>query len=96
MNTYSAEFSSWCPINGALVLYRIRIETTETIQVEQILAAIRREPESLHEDIADRMFATFGGRQTLSAHHHGVTIETTRPMQREIEPTRGMVRNGYF
>lgn len=80
MNAYTVEFFACCPNNGIRIKYRLRIETAEVIPVEQIAAAVDAE-DGFHEEIADRMFARFGGRQVMTADHHGVQIETTRVAQ---------------
>lgn len=78
MNAYSTEFFAECPNNGVRIKYRLRIETHDTLSVEEILAAVADIEEGFHEEVADTMFLRFGGVQTLIAEHHGVTIETTR------------------
>ena len=78
MNTYTIEFFATCPNNGIRVKYRLQIETTEVIQVEQIVNEVMLLDRGYHEEIADQLQRVFGGRQTLVADHHGVTIETTR------------------
>lgn len=78
MNAYTTEFFSNRPNNGLRIRYRLRIETREVIPVEQITAAVESVSEGFHEGIADDMLRRFGGVQTLTADHHGVTIETTR------------------
>lgn len=75
MNTYRANFTVRCPVNGARIDYALTIRTDKTISVESILAAVP--VDGLHEDIADKL-AKLGGHQTLIAVHHGVTIETER------------------
>lgn len=77
MNAYTVEFFACCPNNGIRIKYRLRIETTDVIPVEQIAAVVDTE-DGFHEEIADRMLARFGGRQVMTADHHGVQIETTR------------------
>ncbi len=81
MNTYSATFTMKCPTNGIPILYHLRIESLVRIQVERINQLIYGPAPGVapvfHEEIADRL-AILGGKQTLTAHHHGVTIETTR------------------
>ena len=81
MNSYTTEFFSVCPNNGNRIKYKLRIDTHEAIQVEQIIAAVESESEGFHEEIADKLLNRFGGRQTLIADHHGVTIESTRTKQ---------------
>jgi hypothetical protein len=78
MNAYTTEFFSNCPNNGLRIKYRLRIETAEVIPVEQIVAKVESITEGYHEEVADELLLSFGGAQTLTADHHGVTIETTR------------------
>lgn len=78
MNVYSTEFFSSCPNNGIRIRYRMTIKTRKVLSVEAILAKVESLAEGYHEEIADDLFASFGGIQTLTADHHGVTIETTR------------------
>lgn len=81
MNTYRHRFTVACPNNSLPVIYRLRIRSLSVVMVEDIaafcagLAAI---PRPYHENIADALFAKFGGRQRIRAHHHGVDIETHR------------------
>ena len=77
MNIYTTEFFAKCPNNGIRIKYQLRIEAEGVIPVEEILAAVDRFREGFHESLADAL-STLGGRQTLTADHHGVTIETVR------------------
>lgn len=78
MNAYTTEFFATCPNNGSRIKYRLRIETQSVIPVERIVAFVSDLSAGLHEGFADLLLAAFGGLQTLTADHHGVTIETTR------------------
>ena len=80
MNAYSTKFFCRCPNNDARIEYALRIETSEAIAVEQIIDGIELDADEpcFHEELADLLLARFGGTQTLTADHHGVTIETTR------------------
>ena len=78
MNTYRRTFYARCPNNGHMIVYRLAIETTQTIMVESIVAACSSIGEGYHEEIADALSRLFGGRQTLAAFHHGVQIDTVR------------------
>ena len=78
MNAYQAQFFANCPNNGMRILYTLRIETTEMIPVEQIIARVEGAGETYHEELADELLLSLGGKQTLTADHHGVTITTTR------------------
>lgn len=78
MNIYRQTFRATCPANGRTVDYSLTIAVGRTIMVEDIQAAVA-DLNGYHEDFADKLFATFGGRQTLTAHHHGTDVETVRP-----------------
>lgn len=78
MNTYTQHFRATCPNNGRSVDYVLTIESVWTILVEEIQAAVTKLT-GYHEDFADQLFAQFGGRQTLTAHHHGTDVRTVRP-----------------
>ena len=78
MNTYSTTFFGRCPANGIRISYTLQIATNITVAVEEILNEVENLDDKFHEQIADILFAKFGGTQTLIANHHGVTIETLR------------------
>lgn len=78
MNIYTASFTSRCPVNSAVIVYTLRIETVEQLMVEAIQDHLKSVPTAFHEDIADAMLKKFGGRQVITAMHHGVHIETRR------------------
>lgn len=81
MNIYRQKLTAPCCNNGLTVIYKLRIETTETIMVEDIQAACIEAaaiPKPYHENIADFLYDRFAGRQTIRAHHHGTGIETRR------------------
>ena len=79
-NTYKTRFFSVCPINKARIDYQLTIETDKVIGVEELLTLLGGYySEGFHELMADDLFERFGGKQTLTAHHHGVDIETVRP-----------------
>lgn len=86
MNAYTVNFYAACPNNGIRISYRLRIETAEVISVEELIAAVESHDEGYHEELADQLLARFGGRQTMTADHHGVTIETVRAAQQEPKP----------
>lgn len=79
VNRYRTEFFARCPNNGIRVHYRFCIETAAVVRVEDIIAAVDAVKEGFHEEIANNLSRRFGGLQTLTAEHHGVTIETVRP-----------------
>lgn len=81
MNIYTIQFHANCPTNGVRIGYTLRIESQVLIPAEQIVAAIEAIESGervYHEEIADRLAAQFPGEHRLSAHHHGVGIETIR------------------
>jgi len=78
MNVYTQHFRATCPNNGRTVDYVLRIESQRTIMVEDIQAAVS-DLNGYHENFADKLFAQFGGRQMMRAHHHGTDVETIRP-----------------
>lgn len=81
MNIYTMQFHANCPTNGIRVPYSLRIETRELIPAEQLVAAVEAiecGERRYHEEIADQLAEQFPGEHRLSAHHHGVGIETVR------------------
>lgn len=78
MNIYRYEFVSACPSNNQQIIYRLEIQTDSMIYVEKIVTAAALQKKAYHENIADAFHKEFGGRQILTAHHHGVDIETRR------------------
>lgn len=78
MNIYTQHFRATCPANGRAVDYVLTIESPHMIMVENIQSATR-ELKGYHEDFADTLWQSFGGNQTLRAHHHGTDVETIRP-----------------
>lgn len=78
MNIYRHQFISACPNNGQAIIYQLEIQAAKMIQVEHIVTACKLHQKGFHEAIADELFARFGERQVIKAHHHGVDIETRR------------------
>lgn len=78
MNTYTYRFELDCPNNGQRIAYRVEITADRTIMVENIAGFFNSLTAAYHEDIADKAHQAFGGKQTITAHHHGVDIETRR------------------
>jgi hypothetical protein len=80
MNKYTVKFFCKCPANGIRIEYCLSIITNKRIDVEMLIDEVSKyEPHELfHEDIADDLLNTFGGKQELKAFHHGVHIETFR------------------
>ena len=79
MNTYTTEFFAFCPENNIRVHYKWAVETKQTLKVEDLIDAVTLAQRGYHEEIADQLYKEFGNKQTLTAFHHGVLIETTRP-----------------
>lgn len=77
MNVYRFRFVARCPVDGEMICYRAEIRAPHTIRVEQIMEALPNE--TLHETLANDLFAKFGGDQRIVAVHSGVEIETLRP-----------------
>jgi hypothetical protein len=78
VNRYTHEFTAICCANQKQIKYRLVIETQAMIRVEEIVETCDGFESGFHEDIADNLFNRFGGKQTITAHHHGVDIETVR------------------
>jgi hypothetical protein len=78
LNAYTFRFYANCPSNSVRIDYQLRIETKEVISVEELITAAENVEDGYHEELADQMLERFGGVQTLTAEHHGVTIETRR------------------
>lgn len=81
LNIYRHRFTATCPNNGQTIAYRLEIEAESVIMVEDIdkhcrAAALCNKP--YHENIANYLYASLGGRQTIIAWHHGTEIETRR------------------
>jgi hypothetical protein len=78
MNSYTTEFFSLCPANNVRIKYCLTIQIAHAIMVEDIIDEVTLHHRGYHEEIADQIHRTFGGRQVLVADHHGVKIETVR------------------
>jgi hypothetical protein len=78
LNIYRHSFRAFCPTNKLSVDYLLTIESSRMIMIEKIQAAVVNLT-GYHEEIADHLWARFGGRQNLVAHHHGTDVETIRP-----------------
>lgn len=79
MNIYTTSFFATCPNNNARINYTLKIESQTIIQVEDLIDTVNLLNRGFHEEIADQLFREFGGKQTLVADHHSVTIESIRP-----------------
>ena len=78
LNTYTTEFFAICPENNIRVHYKWRVETDTVLKVEDLIDEVNLHSRGYHEEIADQLQRSFGGKQNLTAFHHGVLIETTR------------------
>lgn len=81
MNTYTVQFFAFCPVNGVRILYTLSIEIDLVIMAETLIDAVTLHDKGLHEELADDLWHEFGGRQTLTANHHGVEIKTVRELR---------------
>ena len=81
LNTYRQVFHAPCCVNSRQVEYTLEIEAQRTIMVEEIQAAVVEAAaleKPYHETMADWLYERFGGRQTMTAFHHGTEITTRR------------------
>lgn len=78
INTYKHTFVAECPGNSQPIVYQLTISIADKILVEHIVTACALIKRGYHETIANQLFDQFGGYQTITAHHHGVDIETIR------------------
>jgi len=78
LNIYRRQFVSVCPADGDTIIYTLEIRSRAMVRVEHINIALALESKAFHEEIADRLFARFGGEQRITAVHQGVEIETRR------------------
>jgi hypothetical protein len=79
MNIYKINFVRACPNNDLKISYQLRIETPHVLMVEAIVDEVGNlDEKGFHEAYADTLTRCLPGRQILTAHHHGVDIETVR------------------
>jgi hypothetical protein len=79
MNIYETSWYCKCPLNKIRVLYELKIESSDLIYVEKLMEYIETNcKEGFQEVIADEIKSHFGGKQTIKANHHSVTITTIR------------------
>lgn len=85
MNIYRLQFVAHCPSNGQPIVYQfeLRTEDKRKVLVEHIVIATKLYAVAYHEQIADAFFEQFGGQQIITAHHHGVDIETRRGFEKD-------------
>jgi hypothetical protein len=71
--THEMTFARRCPVDDALDHYELCVETTRTVKVEDILAAIEALPEkSFQEEITAALAAKLGCSVTTVGYHSGV------------------------
>lgn len=85
LNTYRTSFSAACPTNGVLITYDLTIKVETMIVVEALQEFLWGIKQGYHEDIADSLWLKFGGHQTMTAHHHGVEINTERSPSKQLQ-----------
>jgi hypothetical protein len=75
---HETTFARRCPVDDALDLYELRVETHRTIKVEDILAAVEALPEkAFQEDITATLAAKLGCVVVTTGHHSGVKTTCT-------------------
>jgi hypothetical protein len=79
LNIYTQHFTAECVNNSHTVAYDLTIESRTTIMVEDIQSEVSKLKRGYHEHFADSLYARFGGKQMITAHHHGTDITTVRP-----------------
>jgi len=71
-------FLRQCPVDDAQDRYELFVETTRTVKVEDILAAIEALPEkAFQEDITAALAAKLGCRVTTIGYHSGIKTTCT-------------------
>lgn len=71
--THELTFARRCPVNDAQDLYELRVETSRTVAVEDILASVAALPEkAFQEEITVMLAARLGCRITTTGYHSGV------------------------
>jgi len=76
--THELTFHRQCPVDDALDHYELCVETTRTVKVEDILAAIEALPEkAFQEDITIALAAKLGCRVTTIGYHSGIKTTCT-------------------
>jgi hypothetical protein len=81
MNVYQHVFYANCPDNDLPIRYSLTIQTHQMINVFEIAKPLNNIESAYQEDIADLLFAKFGGYQKIEAYHHGFSIVTIRSEQ---------------
>lgn len=79
MNKYTYSFNVKCPNDEhGFIYYTAVIEIEKMIMVEDIIEYCDLYKKEFHENIADDLINKFGGKQTITATHKNVKIETIR------------------
>ena len=80
MNTYETTHSAECPNGQLRDHYEIKVESSETIQVEHIMKTLKDLPaKTYQEEIADILRAKLGASVTVTGWHFSVKITSYRP-----------------
>lgn len=76
--THETTLARRCPVNDALDLYQLRVETNRTLKVEDILAAIEALPEkAFQEELTETLAAKLGCVVTTTGYHSGIKTTCT-------------------
>jgi hypothetical protein len=78
MNKYEIYHSSKCPNNGDFDYYIVTLESSQTIQVEEINSALSSMGCLYQETLADNLAKMFSATITVIGFHQGVKITSTR------------------
>lgn len=80
MNIYRVNFSCLCYKNCDVIQYSLEITSERMIFVEDIESALYeyKSKSTYHEPMADQLYRKLGGKQTITANHRGIDIETRR------------------
>lgn len=77
-NKYTYRFNVKCPNDNKIICYKVKIKTNELIFVEDIVKKCKSIETGFQEDIANQLMMEFGGVQTITAVHNGVSVRTFR------------------
>lgn len=79
MNIYELTHRTPCPNGGLMDAYAIKIESEQTIMVEDILKAMKEAPSpTFQEALADWLRNQLGARITITGIHYGIKITCLR------------------
>ena len=97
VNSYTVRFNVRCPNQEhGFIGYVLTIESDKMIMVEDIKKHTKFSEAGYHENIADYLYAELGGKQTITATHHGVEITTLREDDSRFREAikQGILRKG--